>query len=213
MNVFAEEKVAQGYDDYYNTEFGKKVGQIEEQLVRELMQEIPQIPLLELGCGTGHWTRIFLNMGYEVTATDVAEPMLRVIRTKELKINIRELDAMNLPFENNSLELIAGITMLEFVNDQQKVIDEIFRVLKPGGWLVLGCLNEESALGKTADNDPVFKHAKFLDTASLKQKLGSFKRVEINSGVHFSENFEIMDGKPEAKAYAPAFMAVLAQKS
>src|SRR6056297_1143552 len=213
MNVFAEEKVAQGYDDYYNSEFGKKVGQIEEQLVRELMQEIPQIPLLELGCGTGHWTRIFLNMGYEVTATDVAEPMLRVIRTKELKINIRELDAMNLPFENNSLELIAGITMLEFVNDQQKVIDEIFRVLKPGGWLVLGCLNEESALGKTADNDPVFKHAKFLDTASLKQKLGSFKRVEINSGVHFSENFEIMDGKPEAKAYAPAFMAVLAQKS
>jgi ubiquinone/menaquinone biosynthesis C-methylase UbiE len=49
--------------------------------------------------------------------------------------------------------VIASVTMLEFVPDINKVLDEIERVLKPGGYLVLGCLNAWSELGKNKDND------------------------------------------------------------
>lgn len=213
MNVFRKPEIADNYDNYYQTEAGKKVNDIEEALIAAALQKIPKGKMLELGCGTGHWTKFFVQNGFELTATDISDAMLKYAQQKELEAEILKADSENLPFENGSFDVVASITMMEFVNDQHKVLSEIYRVLKPNGWLLLGCLNRDSELAKNAISDPVFKDVKFFTIEKLTEKLAVFGEPEVNCGVHFTSGFELTDGTGEQKNNEPAFIVALVQKT
>lgn len=212
MNVFNKPEIADVYDDYYQTSTGKKVNKIEERLIGDALSQISNDKMLELGCGTGHWTSFFLNQGFEIVATDISEAMLKIARQKNLHTEILKANAENLPFEKNSFPIVSSITMLEFVNNRNKVLQEMYRVLKPNGWLLLGCLNGNSQLAKNAVHDPVFKNASFLTPDVLNNNLTKFGTPKITSGVYFSSTFELLDGTPEQDNWEPAFLAGLVQK-
>lgn len=212
MNVFEQIDVAQKYDAYYHTEFGKEVNRIEEQLITHIIKDFPKSKILELGCGTGHWTEILLKKGHEVIAGDISKAMLDIAKSKNLKAEILEINSENIPFNNNSFDVVVSITMLEFVENQTKVIEEIKRVLKPGGWFILGSLNSLSAIGQNSANDPTFKDAKFLSEAELIEKLSIIGKTKINKGVYLSNDFEILDNKI-TENIEPAFIASATQKT
>jgi ubiquinone/menaquinone biosynthesis C-methylase UbiE len=213
MNVFIKPEIASKYDLYYQTEIGKKVNQIEEKLITDLLKDIPRTKMLELGCGTGHWTNFFLNKGYKVTATDISDAMLQLAKQKNLNANFIKADSLEIPFEDNSFDIISSITMLEFVEDQDKVLEEIQRVLKPGGYFILGSLNALSAIGKNKEQDDTFRNAKFLSKEELIYKLKRIGEPSILSGVYFSPNFELLDNLSEIDNVEPAFFASLTQKT
>jgi len=211
MNVFTKQDVAANYDQYYQTEIGKKVSQIEENLFNDLLTNIPKTDMLELGCGTGQWTEYFINKGFKLTGIDVSDEMLKFAHSKNLNADFINADSSQIPFDDNSFSTVSSITMLEFVEDQNTVLQEAYRVLKPGGWLILGCLNANSELGKNRKNDEVFGKANFLNPEKLNQKLHAFSNLKMNFGVYFSPTFEILDGNSEIEV-EPAFIAILAQK-
>lgn len=211
-NVFLLPEIAEKYDAYYQTDPGKTIDNLEKDVLKKLMTEVPRGHMLEPGCGTGHWTAFFEELGFSVTALDNSEAMLAYTSGKNIDAKFLKGDAQNLPFEDESFTVIASVTMLEFVDDQDKAINEMHRVLEPGGWLILGCLNATSVLGQNKEKDPVFKNAHFLTKEMLRKKLGNFSIIKIKENVHLSTNFEILDGKPAAKDHEPAFLAVLAQK-
>lgn len=214
MNIFDNATVAANYDNYYETEFGKKVDEIEKNMMLEHLQRIPVKSMLELGCGTGHWSRFFAEQGFNIMATDSSKTMLRHAQKKNHpNITFHRADADNLPFENQTFHVVSSVAMLEFVEDKQKVFDEMYRVLKPGGWLLLGCLNESSELGKTKHNNEVYQHGNFFTAAELENYLIRFGTPKLTRGVHFNPSFEIMDDSPEEKSYEPAFFAVSVQKT
>ena len=213
MNVFIQSEIADNYDEYYQTEAGKKVNEIEEKLIAAALQKIPEGKMLDLGCGTGHWTKYFSENGFKLTGTDISDAMLKHAKQKELKAEILKANSENLPFENESFDVVASITMMEFVNDQDKVLAEIYRVLKPNGYLLLGGLNGISELGKSSKNDPVFKNANFFTHEKLCDKLQKFGSPEINCGVYFSPEFQLMDSSSEKENYEPAFMLAVVQKT
>jgi len=211
MNVFTKQDVAANYDQYYQTEIGKKVSQIEENLFNDLLTNIPKTDMLELGCGTGQWTEYFIKKGFKLTGIDVSDEMLKFAHSKNLNADFINADSSQIPFDDNSFSTVSSITMLEFVEDQNTVLQEAYRVLKPGGWLILGCLNANSELGKNRKNDEVFGKANFLNPEKLNQKLHAFSNLKMNFGVYFSPTFEILDGNSEIEV-EPAFIAILAQK-
>lgn len=211
MNIFLNNQVASAYDEYYQSEFGKQVDAIEKHIIKNLLIELPQGPLLELGCGTGHWTSFFQEAGFKVIATDVSEAMMEIARQKLPESEILYADVEELPFDDSSFDAITSITMLEFVDDQEKAIKEIYRVLKPGGLFLLGCLNANSVLGKNKDNDEVFKHAKLFTVDSISAKFTEFERVEINTGVYLNEQYQLLDHADEANI-EPVFIGVLFKK-
>jgi ubiquinone/menaquinone biosynthesis C-methylase UbiE len=212
-NIFLTPEVASEYDAYYQTETGKTVDNIEKEIVSAHIKKIPKTNWLELGCGTGHWTKFFSESEFQITAVDNSEAMLKIARSKNLEnVQFLNADATRLPFSDGHFSGIVSITMLEFVDDLEKVLNEIDRVLKPGGTLVLGCLNALSEPGKNKNNDPVFQHARFFTPNEIKEILGRFGNPRFSAGVHFSPDFELLDGTEKQSTAAPAFIAASVQK-
>lgn len=213
MNVFNIIEVANTYDSYYSTSFGKQIDKIEKEIITSLIEKVPRKPLLELGCGTGHWTKYFVDQGFEVTGIDNSEAMLTKAREKKLNANFLTADSEKLPFENSSFDVIASITMIEFVENQDEVFNEIYRVLKPKGWLIMGCLNKKSILAKNKDQSETFKNAKFLTAATLFHYLEQFGTPKQSFCVYLDKHNTILDSETEKGEVEPVFMAGVVQKT
>lgn len=213
MNVFLKPEIADNYDAYYQTDFGKQIDQIEKRTISGLLQDIPRAEMLEVGCGTGHWSAFFTEQQFKLTATDISDAMLKYALGKEISARFIKANAQNLPFEAESFNIVSTITMLEFVDDQDKVLQEIYRVLKPQGWFLIGGLNANSILAKNKDQDETFKDAKFLTEKELRNKLKLFGTAQIEKCVYLSPDFNLLDGTPEETKTEPVFMAAIVQKT
>jgi ubiquinone/menaquinone biosynthesis C-methylase UbiE len=212
-NIFFHRNVASEYDRYYQTNQGITIDKIEKKIISAHLNKFPKGNWLELGCGTGHWTKFFSDCGFQVTAIDNSEAMLEIARSKNIEnVQFLHADASRLPFPDAFFPGIFSITMIEFVDDLEKVLNEIDRVLKTEGTLVLGCLNALSQLGKNKNNDPVFQHAHFFTPDEIIEMLSRFGSPHISAGVHFSPEFELLDGTEKQSTAEPAFIAVSVQK-
>jgi ubiquinone/menaquinone biosynthesis C-methylase UbiE len=121
---------------------------LERRAIAELLLPVPNSGrLLEIGCGTGHWSEYFCNGGFDVTGVDISERMIAVARQKNVSRGTFEVaDAERLPFADSAFDVSAAITTLEFVADPTRVVAEMVRcVKKPGGMLIVGALNRLSA--------------------------------------------------------------------
>ncbi len=95
--------------------------------------------LLELATGTGAVTQVLckaLPKNCRIIASDLNDPMLEVARAKlhdETSISFRVVDAMEIPMENASVDVIACQFGVMFFPDKLRSYKEALRVLKPGG--------------------------------------------------------------------------------
>lgn len=97
---------------------------------------------LELGCGTGRVTRHLRKVLAErslLIASDISPDMLTFAKEKLKALNIdwRIIDAHELPFSDNSVDLIVCCFGYMFVTDKSKAFTEAYRVLRPGGTLLI----------------------------------------------------------------------------
>ena len=92
--------------------------------------------VLELGCGTGLFTRkVFVATGAQIIATDLSQELLDEAKRKFPEGDFRFADAMNLDFEKDSFDVVFGSSILHHL-DMKKSLAEINKVLKPGGRMV-----------------------------------------------------------------------------
>ncbi len=214
MNIFAKKEVAAAYDAYYQSEQGQLVDKLEKLAVQKLLAPIAPGQMLEIGCGTGHWTAFFAEQGFRVTATDVVDEMMKFAKERSLpNVQYQKADVRNLPFADNSFDQVAVITALEFCGDIPKAFSEIRRVLKPGGWLIAGCLNADSTLGKIKSQDPVYRHGNFMSHTQLEDFLLEFGTPTIIECVHLSADLKILDETEDKTNVPGVFMAAAVQKS
>jgi ubiquinone/menaquinone biosynthesis C-methylase UbiE len=108
----------------------------------------PGIKVLEIGCGSGAFTieaaRTVGQQG-KVYALDIQEDMLGKLRTKLSRpgnSDIRNIEIINksayeLPFADNSLDLVFMVTVFQEIPDKQRALAQIKRVLKPAGILAV----------------------------------------------------------------------------
>jgi len=91
------------------------------------------------GCGVGMYVNHLLPHASQVFGLDIELPRIR--ETFAYTPNVVNSVGENLPFANDSFELVLSHEVLEHVRDDAATIREIVRVLKPGGRLVLFCPN------------------------------------------------------------------------
>lgn len=93
--------------------------------------------VLDLAAGTGTSSEPYADAGIEVVAGDISEGMLDVGRKRRPDIQFVYADAMDLPFEHESFDVVTISFGLRNVQDTAKGLSEMLRVLKPGGRLVV----------------------------------------------------------------------------
>ncbi|MEM9808545.1 MAG: class I SAM-dependent methyltransferase, partial [Cyanobacteria bacterium P01_D01_bin.56] len=102
-----------------------------------LVKAIPETSFLEPGVGTGLNVLPLVKRGYPVTGIDTSKEMLDQFRQKLQPIppnlTLLQADASTLPFLDNSFDVVLTVHMIHTVSNWQTFLDEIGRVLKPGG--------------------------------------------------------------------------------
>lgn len=91
--------------------------------------------LLDVGGGTGRVAVQFQALAGEVLVADAALGMLREAKKKGLRIVHSHSE--NLPLPAKSFDRVILVDALHHVKDQVKTLEEIWRVLAPGGWMVI----------------------------------------------------------------------------
>ena len=171
MSDIFDVQMAETYDDWYKTPKGMLVDKIEKEVIYEFLKPQPGMKILDIGCGTGNLSLELAKLGAEVTGVDISEAMLVKAREKAAKenlcINFCCADANNLPFEDETFDAVVSLSALEFASDLKKTLLEIYRVLKPGGRMVIGLIGGGSAWSMyyeekaKKDSESVFRHAHF----------------------------------------------------
>ena len=104
--------------------------------------------VLDVGCGTGVLTIAAHLVSETVIGLDINESMLAVAASKEPLIDWRIGDACDLPFDDGTFDVVVSQFALMFVGDPAKALSEMWRVLAPGGRLVV-------AVWATGKDNPV----------------------------------------------------------
>ena len=134
------------YDQWFETPIGALVKKYENQLLLDLLQPCPGEMILDVGCGTGVFTLSILDCGPRVTGLDISHPMLVRAGQKAENYPFRGMagDMRFLPFADESFDRVVSMTALEFVKDGQAAVEDLFRVTKKGGVVVVTTLNSLS---------------------------------------------------------------------
>ena len=166
-NVFANPKIASDYEIWYQT-VGSQADKQEKALLKRLLRVFSTVDsVLEVGCGTGHFTRWFSQQGMQVIGLDLSRAMLEEANRFRSSLLLQG-DALKLPFGSNSFDLIALITTLEFLPNPIAALSEVHRVARQG--LILGVLNTQSYLGRKykRTGNPIWEAAQFFTPNEVK---------------------------------------------
>ena len=155
------EYLAKYYDLIYkNKDYKREVNFIEDIFENTYKPK----KILEIGCGTGNYTRILLERGYEITAVDISENMLKIAKEKcacnFISGNIRDI-SINDKFDA-CIAMFAVMGYITENSDIVKVLNNIHKHLKPNGLFVFDVWNGLAVLRilpesriKEAENDEV----------------------------------------------------------
>jgi ubiquinone/menaquinone biosynthesis C-methylase UbiE len=130
------------YQEFFDNEH---LSQYEEDLrsvlrheeIQRVANSLPrEFRVLDLGCGVGHILTI-LPTSFEKVGVDYSLHSLKLARRQlDEQTGLVNASGQALPFEDSSFDLITCLEVLEHLEDDEKAVREISRVLKPGGYLI-----------------------------------------------------------------------------
>lgn len=157
IKVFDSEK---GYNlaaPSYDTK-EKYLNSFEQGKLAPLIGEVIGRKILDVGAGTGRVSTILSSQGALVTALDVSEKMLSVLKKKNKQITTVVGDAEALPFPDASFDVVVSAFVIVHLKDPTRFFDEAYRVLKDGGLLVVTNINQKDAPPvKTPEGDIIIE--------------------------------------------------------
>lgn len=140
------EPVASGYEAWYSSRKGRRVDRAERALLDWLLTHLPQAKrVLEVGCGTGHFSRHLARQSRRIVGLDRSPGMLAALQWGEPQILRVQGDAHRLPFRDQAVDVVLFVTTLEFLEDPPGALAEAVRVARHG--LILLVLNRWSLGG------------------------------------------------------------------
>ena len=109
--------------------------------------------VLEVGAGRGWTSRSILETfpQVELTATDIdptaTERFGRLQGQYGRRLQVRQADIENLPFDRASFDVVVAFYAIHHVENVERAIEQLMRVLRPGGWLGIADENQRYVVG------------------------------------------------------------------
>ena len=112
-----------------------------QKLIADQVANRTGLEVLDCGCGPAFFTILLAKAGYHVTGIDAAEGMLQKARQNVAEYGadarILEMDCHELSFPDDSFDLIVSRNVTHALREHASVYSQWFRVLKPGGTLLI----------------------------------------------------------------------------
>lgn len=130
-------QVAEFYDQHYHREAvpnppGRYHARLAERLAIDAGQEV-----LDVACGTGEWLTAVAGRGAQVSGLDISENAVAVCRQRLPSGTFEVGVAETLPFPSDRFDLVTCLGSLEHFLDQPRALNEMFRVTRPSGRVVI----------------------------------------------------------------------------
>ena len=136
--------------------------------------------ILCIGVGSGEELELLIERGAEnITAIDISNELLKRAVIKFPSVNFLKMDMMNLLFENESFDVIYSSLTFHYTNDWDKLLSEVFKILKNKGILLFSILRPEHP--------------------NVKNKTGNISKNE--RGITLTEQKDILPGNIEIIYY------------
>jgi ubiquinone/menaquinone biosynthesis C-methylase UbiE len=135
-----------------------------------LIKKLKKNKLLEIGAGTGQNTLRLIKMKFNVCATDLSPLSVEAMNKRYSKyknFSSKLVDMEKLPFKNESFDVVCLAGSLSY-GDNNKVMNEIYRVLKFGGWLVLV---------DSLNNNPIYRFNRYINYIKGNRSMSTLKRM------------------------------------
>lgn len=135
--------------------------------------------VLDIACGDGYGTRILAQRCREIYGADIDKNIIAYNRENLSDMNIRYdiEDVTNLSYQDNEFDAITSMETLEHVN-VQKYFEELYRVLKPGGILIIS--TPQNLLGRIPITPA---HLREYSMDELKNLCGTYFKIEKFIGI------------------------------
>lgn len=98
--------------------------------------------LLDVGCGQGYFLRSVRDLGWDVLGIDMSQRAVEECRSQGLEAKKGELKEMGFP--DNSFDAVHLFHVFEHLPEPAAFVDEVFRILRPGGEIILTVPNNRS---------------------------------------------------------------------
>ena len=156
--------------------------------------------VLDIGCGTGLLSLKFLEKAdCIIYGIDNSSEMFEIFKEKIKKLNLADKislgleDAENIDFRDEEFDIIASTVTLHHVKEKYPVIKKIYKLLKPGGRLLIGDIDVDTT-GDLEDQERLLRILDFLkDEFVLALKGGgvkAFSRMYDNGKKHILNDGE-----------------------
>ncbi len=202
------EKYSEKYEDWF--ERNEFVYKSEIQAIKELLPKVKKG--IEIGVGSA---RFAVPLGIK-TGVDPSLRMREIAQQKGVKV----IDAVaeELPFENSQFELVLMVTTICFVDNLNLAFREAYRILKLGGYLIIGFIDKDSSLGKLYQQhkkkNVFYKIATFYSVKEVVYNLNKvgFKEFNFKQTIFHSLN-KIKNVEPVKENYGQgSFVVIRARK-
>ena len=143
----------------------------------------PEDTMLEIGCGTGNATIPLSEYVKKITAIDISEEMMLKAAEKAKEegrenITFRQKDLLELDIEPESYDVVAAYNVLLYMKNQEKVLEKIYDILKPGGVF----LSATDCLGRNLSKESVRKFWKsklhLMPYVSFDTPVGLMRKIQ-----------------------------------
>jgi len=126
-------KIAATYNNRYKENYLSNI----EKLLKQLVFDNGYKVILETGCGTGKWVKSFDDLNLNVFGLDYSLDMLKMFDRGDSKAQMINADACNIPFKDNSIDMIFCVNAIHHFPDKKKFITECKRTLKQNGMIAI----------------------------------------------------------------------------
>jgi ubiquinone/menaquinone biosynthesis C-methylase UbiE len=169
------ERAAGRYEDWYATAAGRRASRAEKELLAWLLEPFDGArTVLDVGCGTGHFTSWLAERGLRSIGLDRAPAMLASFRRRHPALPAVLADAHALPLRDRAVDVAVFVTTLEFLDSASAALAEAARVARLG--IVAVALNRWSvgALSRRlgpASRGTLLAHAHDFSSRELRRLL------------------------------------------
>jgi len=127
----------------------------------------PHDNVLDLCCGTGDIAGLIkkIQVSACVTGIDFSENMIDIAKDKHPTVKFLQGDATSLPYEDNTFDIVTMGFGLRNIQNAEKAVEEVYRILKPNGKFLHLDFGEKNIISKIYDKITPLIVSRFTDNA------------------------------------------------